>query len=228
MACETSLTHQEFLRLIFGDKRSVASWWTVSQNLSQGLPFQPPVHSNHNNNRRLYLRLGASEPPLVSMEAERIQWKKAVFSKSVIDTALAAVQPQSRQVYDLRWAKFVDWCKQRKLKPVSVSVPPILTFLNRMAKSGKALNTVKGYLTAISKRHERVKVGKKLFNISQLPSVQQWRKGLEVKFPTRPKIVPEWNLEVVLTSSLFQQRFASCRSEAPHTTYCFLGGPSFS
>ena len=92
----------------------------------------------------------------------------------------------------------MKWCKVRNYKPTSVSVVKVLTFLDRMARSGKAQNTVKGYLTAIARRHSRVKVGRKMLSLTEMKSVQQWVKGLAIKYPTKKTKVPAWNLEVVL------------------------------
>jgi hypothetical protein len=60
--------------------------------------------------------------------------------------------------------------------------------------------TISGYITAISGRHNRIKVGSKSVRLSHLPSVGTWLKGL-IQLQGVPRtIVPPWNLEVVLSA----------------------------
>lgn len=76
-------------------------------------------------------------------------------------TILSVVQPQSRKIYDLRWSFFVKWCGKHKLFSATVSVLRVLKLLNKLASSGEATNFVEDYLTALSMRHVRVKLGRR-------------------------------------------------------------------
>ena len=75
----------------------------------------------------------------------------------------------------------------------------VLEFLQMKAETC-ALSTIRGYITAISGRHNAVVLKGKPHTISHLPSVKTWLSGLErLKGFKRPK-APEWNLEVVLAA----------------------------
>mgnify|MGYP001545006865 CR=1 FL=1 len=91
-----------------------------------------------------------------SLEADRCSWIEAGYSAEVAQTALAALKGSSRKVYDSRWKAYVQWCSDRRLDPVTVNVTEVLNFLQELATSGKACDTIKGYLTVISQRHSRI------------------------------------------------------------------------
>ena len=75
----------------------------------------------------------------------------------------------------------------------------VLSFLQMKAKTC-ALSTIRGYIMAISGRHNAVVLKGKPHTISHLPSVKTSLSGLErLKGFKRPK-APEWNLEVVLAA----------------------------
>ena len=60
--------------------------------------------------------------------------------------------------------------------------------------SSRAVSTIKGYVTAISRRHEFVDAQP----LSLHPTVTQWLKGLEKGQGPSRVVVPPWNLELVL------------------------------
>ena len=77
----------------------------------------------------------------------------------------------------------------------------VLQFLNGLvSEDNLAGNTVKGYLTAISKRHDKVLEGNLMLRISELEKVRLWSRGLSVKYPPTRILVPEWSLDVVLSA----------------------------
>jgi len=74
-------------------------------------------------------------------------------------------------------------------------VSVVLNFLSE--KSGSvAVNTLKGYITAIARRHEPVQGT----SISLHPTVTQWRKGVEKHLGVTRTLVPSWNLDLVLAA----------------------------
>jgi hypothetical protein len=74
-----------------------------------------------------------------------------------------------------------------------------MDFLQRKSKSVTTA-TIKGYITAISNRHDLVKVGHKKLRLSHLTAVGTWLKGLIQSQGVPRTIVPTWNLEVVLSA----------------------------
>lgn len=106
---------------------------------------------------------------LVAWKRKGLRWGRASFKDAVIVTALAA--KSTRAVYDTRWLVFVSWCEERDLDPSSFPVTEVLEFLQSLA-SKKVTISITGYVTAISDRHDQIKLGSKSYQISQLASVQ--------------------------------------------------------
>ena len=135
-----------------------------------------------------------------SLETERQAWQQAGFSEAVINTAMAAKRASTRSVYDSRWRCFVSWCQRRDLDPVTAPVTRILDYLQSLSEK-LAVNTIKGHLTAISSRHERVRIGRKRrTRVARASSVRTWMRGQELSNPAPRILVPSWNLEVVLSA----------------------------
>ena len=72
-------------------------------------------------------------------------------------------------------------------------VAEVLEFCTSMVSS-RAVSTIKGYVTAISRRHEFVDAQP----LSLHPTVTQWLKGLEKGQGPQSMVVPPWVLEMVL------------------------------
>ena len=136
------------------------------------------------------------------MEADKRSWLEAGFSNDLATTALAALKPSSRKVYDSRWKGYVQWCEGRDLDPVTADVTEVLNFLQGLANSGKKCDTVKGYLTVISQRHRRIMSQGRQCLLTELQPVQTWVRGLSVLNPRLRVIVPSWslNLDIVLSA----------------------------
>jgi hypothetical protein len=95
--------------------------------------------------------------------------------------------------YDARWTAFDSWCRGRNIDPVVASVAEVLEYLSSLVEH-RAVNTLKGYVSAIAARHAPVDGAM----LSLHPLVSQWTKGL-LKFKGVPRVlVPSWNLEIVL------------------------------
>lgn len=121
------------------------------------------------------------------------------MSAAVITTALAQKRPGTRKVYSSRWQAYVKWCRQHKFDPFMLPANGILDFLQELADSGRAQSTILGYVTAIADRHEKVRVGKKLFRLSRLPSIQTWIAGREQISHAPHVMIPSWDLDIVLS-----------------------------
>jgi hypothetical protein len=96
-------------------------------------------------------------------------------------------------VYDARWGAHSSWYSTSDLDPTVAPVNTILGFLTSLVKA-KAINTVKGYVTAISNRH--APIDEQPCSIHH--AVSLWIIGL-MKQKGLPMVVgPQWNLEIVL------------------------------
>ena len=133
-----------------------------------------------------------------SLEAEKLAWRRQGFSDDVIDTALAAKRGSTRTVYDSRWQAFVDWCTQRHIDPLSCNVPQFLEFLQQLVHRNLALNTIKGYVTAVSSRRGLVEYRDESVRMAAVSPVRTWLRGLSIQRPPVRSRVPPWSLELVL------------------------------
>ena len=90
-------------------------------------------------------------------------------------------------------------CIQQELDPITLPVAQVLAFLQDLRTSRKN-ETVKGWLTAISRRHCKVVFEGKMVALTELPVVHKWTRGLLVRYPPIKTRVPPWSLEVVLSA----------------------------
>ena len=75
----------------------------------------------------------------------------------------------------------------------------MLRYLQHLSDT-KAVNTIRGYITAISERHALVSDGEHRRRISDLEVVQTWMRGLTSLHPQPRVRVPSWDLEIVLSA----------------------------
>jgi len=129
------------------------------------------------------------------LEAERRVLEGAGLSEAVITTALAATRRSSRSVYDTRWDAFCGWCSEREIDPVRAPLNQVLEFLQIQSNS-KAVNTMKGYVTAISNRHVHIND----LPLSANPMVRSWVTGLTKTKGFSRVLVPAWDLQIVLNA----------------------------
>ena len=90
------------------------------------------------------------------MEAERHACQDKGFSDAVIRTILTATCDTSRTVYNSRWKSFASCYGERGQNPISTSVKHVLDFLQLKSET-LAVNTLKGYVIAISRMHAMVR-----------------------------------------------------------------------
>ena len=113
---------------------------------------------------------------------------------------MKAVTTTSRKVYDARWAAFRSWCKQQKPKvkhPTRANQVVVTRFLNEKAKT-VSFNTIKGYITALSRQHRGIDYGGQCHPLSSVYSIKTWLKGLQNSTTTTRSRTPKWCLELVL------------------------------
>ena len=134
--------------------------------------MESPVTIPAQQGRALPHRPGDSQVDNVEAEWCAIQDKD--FSNAAIRTILAATSDTSQKVYNSRWDSFTSWCGERGQNSVSTSVKHVLDFLQLKSET-LAVNTLKGYVTAISRRH----IMDRGITLSLDPSIWRWIKGLK-------------------------------------------------
>ncbi|KAJ1101564.1 hypothetical protein NDU88_006631 [Pleurodeles waltl] len=135
------------------------------------------------------------QPPPSIVEIERQHLTAFALPSEVCNVILAARRPSTKTVYACRWNKFVAWCTNKSVDPLSATRSEVLPFILSLAQQGSALGTLKGYLSAMS-AFLRLSDQPSLF---KSPIVSRFLKGLTHLFPPTPFIMPQWDLKLVLT-----------------------------
>ena len=114
---------------------------------------------------------------------------------------MRAKRASTRTVYDGRWKAYALWCTERGLCPVEAPVTEVLEYLQMLSET-KKLNTVKGYITAISARHCKVRSPghRRKRRLSKHSALKTWLRGLEQSTHEPVVRVPPWDLELVLSA----------------------------
>ena len=97
-------------------------------------------------------------------------------------------------------AAFVKWYENEHFDPLALSVTQILDYLQSLVAQNNAINIIKGYITAISDRYEKVKLRSKYYSINQLPSMQIWIQGLTLSQHIPRVMIPSWDFDIVLSA----------------------------
>ena len=127
------------------------------------------------------------------MVVERRALQGKGFLDAAIATILTATHDSSRKVYHGQWQTFKshEWDQN----PICASVKHVLDLLQSKSEA-LAVNTMKGYMTAISRRQATVHG-----NLLSLdPSSRRWLKGFEHTKGIPHMIMPTWCLELVLAT----------------------------
>ncbi|XP_051511818.1 uncharacterized protein LOC127416468 [Myxocyprinus asiaticus] len=115
---------------------------------------------------------------------------------AVVDTITQARAPSTRRLYALKWRLFAKWCSSQREDPQRCAVGSVLSFLQERLEGRLSPSTLKVYVAAISAHHDAVDgkyLGKHDFIIRFL-------RGTRRLNPSRPCLVPSWDLSVVLRS----------------------------
>ncbi len=117
------------------------------------------------------------EPPCVAPG-----WDAADLSglpPAVVETIIQARAPSTRQTYALKWSLFATWCSSRREDPWRCTIGVALSFLQERLERRLSPSTLKVYVAAIAAHHDAVD-------------------GWSLMNPSRPPLVPSWDLSIVL------------------------------
>ncbi len=116
------------------------------------------------------------------------------LGEAVLTTLQAAKAPSTRRLYASRWGRFSRWCQSMEIDPFSCEVDSILLFLQFLLETGVTESTLRGYVAAISDRHEGY--GGNTFGFQ--PLIRHYLKGARRLSPSRARLIPSWDLGIVL------------------------------
>ena len=124
--------------------------------------------------------------------------EKAGFSKRSAERVCAAKRASTQSLYNYRWNAWMDWCLEREMDPMDPIDPSemvLADFLIFLFEEKKlAPVSVLGYRSAISSTL------KHLFSVdfSSDPVLSDIIKSMELEKPVVSKVVPHWDLSLVL------------------------------
>ncbi len=109
-------------------------------------------------------------------------------------TIIQARAPSTRQTYALKWSLFATWCSSRWEDPRRCTIGVVLSFLQERLERRLSPSTLKVYVAAIAAHHDAVD-GRSL---GKHDLIVRFLKGARRMNPSRPPLVPSWDLSIVL------------------------------
>ncbi len=113
---------------------------------------------------------------------------------AVAETIIQARAPSTRQTYALKWSLFTTWCSSHREDPRRCTIGVVLSFLQERLECRLSPSTLKVYVAAIAAHHDAVD-GRSL---GKPDLIVRFLKGARRMNPSRPPLVPSWDLSIVL------------------------------
>ena len=132
--------------------------------------------------------------PVSWVEAVGQHYKTTDLSAETRNVLLAAWRQNTSSAYASAWSKWVCWCGQRKIDPLSAPIEVVLDFLTGQYKEGRAYRSINVYRSALSSVLPSVNSCK----IGSHPLVSQLLKGIFNLRPPQPKYSHTWKVSRIL------------------------------
>ncbi len=113
---------------------------------------------------------------------------------AVVETIIQTRAPSTRQTYALKWSLFATWCSSRREDPRRCTIGVVLSFLQERLERRLSPSTLKVYVAAIA-AHPNAVDGRSL---GKHDLIVRFLKGARRMNPSRPPLVPFWDLSIVL------------------------------
>ncbi len=113
---------------------------------------------------------------------------------AVVETITQARAPSTRQTYALKWSLLVNWCSARREDPQRCTIGVVLSFLQERLECRLSPSTLKVYVAAIAAHHDAVN-GR---SMGKHDLIVRFLKGAMRMNPSRPPLVPSWDLSIIL------------------------------
>ncbi|CAB4035917.1 Poly P3, partial [Paramuricea clavata] len=134
------------------------------------------------------------QSPISWVEAVGKSHETANVSEETRNVLLAAWRQNTSSAYASAWSKWVSWCDQRKINPLSTSIESILEFLTGQYKEGKAYRSINVYRSALSAVLPLIDSWK----VGSHPLVSQLLRGIFNLRPPQPKYSHTWKVSQLL------------------------------
>ena len=143
-------------------------------------------------------QISASKPPSsrrsrLGVVKQSIRNRK--FSQNVADFVSKSRRKSTQKVYDAKWTIFSNWCRRKKVNPVSAPITIIADFLIFLFSEKKyRISTIKDYRAMISNTL-KFKPGNRIGSNLVLSELIR---SFELQRPVQRSLTPKWNLSWVL------------------------------
>ncbi len=113
---------------------------------------------------------------------------------AVVETISQARAPEELQTYALKWSLFATWCSSRREDPRRCMIGVVHSFLQERLERRLSPSTLKVYVAAIVAHHHAVDSR----SLGKHDLIVRFLKGAGRMNPSRPLLVPSWDLSIVL------------------------------
>ncbi len=158
---------------------------SLAHSSEEGPPFSGARHHVAPASRSM-------EPPCVAPGRDAADLSG--LPPAVVETIIQARAPSTRQTYALKWSLFATWCSSRREDPRRCTIGVVLSFLQERLERRLSPSTLKVYVAAIAAHHDAVD-GRSL---GKHDLIVRFLKGARRMNPSRPPLVPSWDLSIVL------------------------------
>ncbi len=158
---------------------------SLAHSSEEGPPFSGARHHMAPASRSM-------EPPCVAPGRDVADLSG--LPPAVVETIIQARAPSTRQTYALKWSLFATWCSSRREDPRRCMIGVVLSFLQERLERRLSPSTLKVYVAAIAAHHDAVD-GRSL---GKHDLIVRFLKGARRMNPSRPPLVPSWDLSIVL------------------------------
>ena len=136
----------------------------------------------------------SNEPSTSRVACLRGHFRNQGVSEEGSELLLASWRQKSSKSYDGMFRRWVSWCDQWQLDPVSGPISGIINFLTELFKDGYQYRSLNAYRSAISSVHDRADG----YEIGQHPLVKRLLRGAFNQRPPKPRYEVTWNVTLVL------------------------------
>ncbi len=172
-------------RTWFPELLSLPDSTSLAHSSEEGPPFSGARHHMAPASRSM-------EPPCVAPGRDAADLSG--LPPAVVETIIQARAPSTRQTYALKWSLFATWCSSRREDPRRCTIGVVLSFLQERLERRLSPSTLKVYVAAIAAHHDAVD-GRSL---GKHDLIVRFLKGARRMNPSRPPLVPSWDLSIVL------------------------------
>ena len=116
------------------------------------------------------------------------------LSKEASDLLLSSWRQKTSQSYDSLCTRWISWCTERQVDPVSGPIEDVVNFLAHLYKEGYQYRSLSSYRSAIASMHSPIDG----VAISQHPLVSRLLKGVFQTRPPLPSYQGTWDVGSVL------------------------------